>query len=232
MIEGEWADNKKIELLDWDEETVTRLLDWLYLADYAVPSPKSTCLPNSDDTEKLSVLQASDRPDKSAEFEKYADVCEQFGKHKISYSAIVMAHTKLYVMANYMLLPRLQQVAFRHLKSILLFLGVLEAGTPPIADLVMVTRYVYANTAAFINSDEPLRRLFTSFIAINFFVFKGREVDELIEEGGDFAVDLAAEVREEFQETVKSTTTFTSRTKPWSTKLDGRFKNLDAFSAR
>lgn len=40
LIEGGWADRRKITLPDWDEETVTRLLEWLYSGDYTSPLPR------------------------------------------------------------------------------------------------------------------------------------------------------------------------------------------------
>ncbi|KAL9130558.1 MAG: hypothetical protein Q9217_001271 [Psora testacea] len=42
MIEGDWKESKEsqIFLRDWDEDTVSRVLDWLYTGDYKSPFPR------------------------------------------------------------------------------------------------------------------------------------------------------------------------------------------------
>lgn len=44
MMEAEWKDSRDriIVLIDWDDETVGRLLEWLYTDDYSSPDPGVT----------------------------------------------------------------------------------------------------------------------------------------------------------------------------------------------
>jgi len=112
---------------------------------------------------------------------------------ELNFEAALFAHAKIYCLANYMLLPDLQALAFQHLKTILMFIDPLHSRSPAISNIVALVRYVYAHTTRPQNGGEPLQRLLTTFIVINASGFRddgGGEISQLMNEGGDFAVDL------------------------------------------
>ena len=108
----------------------------------------------------------------------------------------LFVHAKVYCLANYMLLPGLQALAFDNLKQLLLLLEPLKPKAPAVSTLVNLVKYVYANTNRPQKGEEPLQRLLTTFIAQNASSFidnkRSLEVRRLMEEGGDFTVDVWA----------------------------------------
>ena len=59
-----------------------------------------------------------------------------------------------------------------------------------VSNLVELISYVYVNTDSLISEEEPLRELVTTCLARHFRHFKGEEVGELMEQGGDFVLDF------------------------------------------
>lgn len=120
-----------------------------------------------------------------------------------NFEASLLAHAKLYALADYVLLPNLQAQAFQHLKALLLFISSpkfakrLITNTTVIVNLLRLVQYVYANTARLESEEEPLRELISTFIALHddHFVDDGGEVSRLMEQGGDFQGDVHDKVR-------------------------------------
>ena len=61
---------------------------------------------------------------------------------------------------------------------------------PIVSNLVELISYVYVNTDSLISEEEPLCELVTTCLARHFRYFKGEEVGELMEQGGDFVQDF------------------------------------------
>ena len=120
-------------------------------------------------------------------------------KDAFDYQHLLLIHAKVYALANYMLLPKLQSEALERLKSILHFIGSLSQLSNPqvsvIPNLVNLVTYVYANTNKLMSEEEPLRKLVSTYIASNFVCFDGEGVQELIERGGDFVLDVWQKAR-------------------------------------
>ena len=246
LIEGDWKDKETVVLSDWDEDTVKRLLEWLYLDSYSSPPPRTLATVDKGatptDSTKASVeghdrhsgdghplsLSVTTSHDPSAEiaaflnksktirsfddllqihqaplaprvscidcfsrWKKAVSTLPSFDKFKVNYGPTLMAHARLYALANYMMLPGLKHLALEHLQDCLLYLGELPSECPVLKDLASLVRYVYDNTHATAKSEEPLRFFLTSYISLNFVTWRGVEVDRLMEEGGDFAIDIA-----------------------------------------
>ena len=254
VVNGTWKDSAeaKIVLEDWDEETVARLLDWLYTGDYETPYPEkcaeTTVATPTDDVDMTSpktikpakkfgstmahhsypliesdievsgtpepkvakqrptgclaplitlqnnTQQPQPHPFQAAEFQKWTSASPS-SPHAYSYAATLLAHAKLYALANYMLLPNLKNLTLHRLQSTLIFIGDLKSGTAPISGVVSLARYVYANTDGLITEEEPLRNFVSTFISINFSSFDGEEVNGLMNEGGDLVVDVCMKAR-------------------------------------
>ena len=120
----------------------------------------------------------------------------------LNFEGTLLAHAKLYSLADYMLLPVLQAQVFQRLKSVLLFIHTsylrsqgfnLPADHQPvILNIITLIRYVYANTVRLVSEEEPLRELISTFVAFNYDKFKDDEgvVRKFMGQGGDFQEDL------------------------------------------
>jgi len=242
LIEGEWADKEKIVLSDWDEETVARLLEWLYSGSYTFPfpevptkaddnPPKTSHPPKTSSRESINPSASDTRPttttthtsptaskapavtgfkslettyqtlltntrpptlDPLTALKTHLATTPPLSTQTLTYHPTLTAHSKLYVLSSYMILPPLTHLTHLHLQSTLLTISRLTPRTTP--SLVSLTRYVYANTDPLTHSTEPLRCFLSSYIALNFAAWKGEEVDALMETGGDFVTDIARKV--------------------------------------
>ena len=110
----------------------------------------------------------------------------------LSFQSVFLAHARVYALADYLLLPRLQAFAFDSLQEIFRLIGPLIPNTLMISDLVSLVEYVYSNTVKPQDYEEPLRKLVTTSTATDFGNFRGEggAVERLMDEGGAFAVDV------------------------------------------
>ena len=261
VTRGRWKDSseRKIVLEDWDPETVGRLLEWLYTADYESPYPveasqskeqvpetvaQETKVPSeqvvglrSITPRKIKSAKGSLRlmtclqdvhfnkagpkpaPSHAEAFTEWATRFKAAPKSLI-FEATLLAHAKLYALADYMLLPALQAQVFQRLKAVLLIISAPDqysgpmlpiANEPVIGDIIKLIRYVYANTTKLESVEEPLRELVSTFVAFNYdqFYDKGRVVRKFMEEGGEFHGDVYEKVarlqlalKEELRDTI------------------------------
>ncbi|KAL2046181.1 hypothetical protein N7G274_001628 [Stereocaulon virgatum] len=228
LVEGGWEDStaRKIELEDWDEDTVARLVEWLYTGRYTCPSPGSDTsdevAPLTNDKQYNDIgntceLVAPLRTDPTKthtslmhiRFRKSGCVY-QFGKttdarwkraertrKKSGLDSTTLADAKVYVFADYMLLPGLQAFAFEGVAARLIWMGSFTPNTQIISDIVALAEYVYANTVKPCDHEEPLRELISTYIAMDFDLFhdEGGLVERLIDQGGAIAVDVWEKAR-------------------------------------
>ena len=124
----------------------------------------------------------------------------------LNFEATLLAHAKLYALADYMLLPALQAQAFDRLKAVLMVISppayafysafrdsrLPIANLPVIGNLLTLIQYVYANTTGLESKEEPLRELISTFIVLNYdqFTDGGDLVQTFMEQGGDFHGDV------------------------------------------
>ena len=203
MFEGNWSEtqSREVDWSQWEESTVKRYLEWIYTGSYSV----SECSENSSTllaeaggrtTPEPAVQQSQldiHRPltPLSACFVPLPTTGPDDTSHDMGdCSTLSMAHAKLYVLAQYTNTPALENAALGRLHKILLH-------TAPIKDpqtvesVVNLVEYVYANTNAFVNSEDPMRRVISTFCAVRFFELLGQPAfQKLQSEGGDFVVDF------------------------------------------
>ncbi len=89
---------------------------------------------------------------------------------RYDYSATLMTHAELYVMACFYLLDDLKNMAWQRLRSVLI-----SFGKPPgvfgcvAKDLATLIHYVYRNTADnFGEEEEPMRMLVSHYASLHF----------------------------------------------------------------
>ena len=218
VIHGKWKDSleRKIVLEDWDAASVGRMLQWLYTGDYNAPNPRIPfpSVENHPQTTKSAAARSPkpfltpladlrfnelSLPAKRTEAEKLKSWMQRTGdvRHDLDYELTLMAHAKLYVLANYMLLPGLQAFTFERLQKLLLNMSPIEMHKPVISNLVYAIEYILATTTRPESRKEPLQELITTFIALNFNQFTDveGEVQRLMNQNREFAEDVLDKVR-------------------------------------
>lgn len=230
VTRGIWKDSSecKIMLEEWDPETVGRLLEWLYTGDYESPLPTAEAshseaeVPTWGDEKGTElplprlkdILFNKDEPKLAIShgkaFELWAATYKQ--DHGIlNCEATLLAHAKLYALADYVLLPALQAQVFQRLRAVLIFISPSAdifdsdfdipsthvAKLPVIHHIITFGEYVYANTTRTESEEEPLRKLISTFIALNYDQFDDEAgvVQAFLGQGGEFQDDVHDKVR-------------------------------------
>lgn len=123
--------------------------------------------------------------------------CE-YDPHELDFEATLLAHAKVYALADYMLLADLRGLVYENLDCLFTWIHsriVPESST--VGDLVTLIRYVFANTVRPDAGEEPLQQRLTLLIALNLGCFNDGEegrVRRLMDEGGDFVTDVLEKV--------------------------------------
>ena len=226
VIHGKWKDSleRKIVLADWDAASVGRMLQWLYTGDYKAPNPTlpdsyGTAVENQEhdvnawvadsaaqwpkptstlllaDLMSITLSVPAKRTEAEA-FESWMQAADDV-RYDMNYEFTLMAHAKLYVLANYMLLPGLQAFTYKRLQMTLSFMSPLKKSKPVISNLITLIDYVHASTIRPDAGEEPLQELVTAFIAVNFSQFndRGGKVQGLMNQYRDFSEDVLDKVR-------------------------------------
>ncbi|MCJ1230549.1 hypothetical protein MMC12_007223 [Toensbergia leucococca] len=106
-----------------------------------------------------------------------------------------LTHAKMYVIANYLLLPELKSLALDRLRILLQWVDQKTlTGSELASEVLELMRYIYDNTDQLVSELEPLRNVIVTFVAVQFTCFEGTEFTEMMEKGGDLAVDLSTRV--------------------------------------
>ncbi|KAL8850945.1 MAG: hypothetical protein Q9221_004145 [Calogaya cf. arnoldii] len=216
MIDGEWRDSKDREIdLTWcDELTVHQLLEFLYSGTYHTGFPPdendeveltdgmANC--NVDDAQQTAPIQTSAELNSSRPADGVNHIEVSTGHKPVATAsndplatlraATLLQHSTLYKLAHYLELTSLKQETYGYIYGLLDSFR--ELPTEPLGYITQLIRHVYANTDALNNSKEPLRELVATFAAKWFPAFQGDEAEELLEEGGDFVVDLMKKLQQ------------------------------------
>ena len=119
------------------------------------------------------------------------EASERLQGEAYDFEAALLAHAKLYALADYMLLPALQAHVFERLKALLIHIkeptqtdhtGLTTLSSPLkdtqiIGNIITLVQYVYLNTTKLQSEEEPLRELISTFIASNFVSSADHEED-------------------------------------------------------
>lgn len=220
---GEWkeARERKIDLKDWDGDTVARLVQFLYTGDYQYPD--LVLIPPVPEPAELIGENAKPRPQEKAPERTFdgsrrpftpLDKCleglvsrvanerltdferlRSFDGSKSDYGDALLSHAKVYALACYKCIEGLKNLALERLLRTLLVMKAIEPGSHLLLNIVDLARYTYANTTCRVNSTEPLRKLVSQFIVLNFTSWQGEPAaGRLMCEGGDLVQDVMAGV--------------------------------------
>lgn len=217
---GPWqeASERKIVLNDWDTDTVARLVEFLYSNNYPYPDPDplepvrvpqaATSEPGEPNTIKVDAQPGSSRPltpfdeclkewmprnssNNVTDLQRLGP-CDPA---KFDYESVLLLHARVYVLANYKGVERLQTLALRRLLLVLSRLQPLRTRSHIAGNVAEFAGYVYANTALLSGSEEPLRKITSHFIAVNVVAFQNEpRAVKLMAEGGDLVTDVMAKL--------------------------------------
>lgn len=104
---------------------------------------------------------------------------------ELDYETTLLAHAKLYALANCYMLSELKNMAIQRLLDTLRFIGCPHPESSVIAHITALIEYVYAHTDRLASEEEPLRKLVTTFAASNYNALEGPNLQALMSRGGD-----------------------------------------------
>lgn len=120
---------------------------------------------------------------------------------ELDYEATFLTHAELYAMANQYMLDELKSMAWQRLRAVLISVGKPKPWSPVVDNTVTLIKYAYEHTGGIDESEEPLRMLLSSFVALHLTSFKGYEVDDLIlsreEANREFVLELIGKVTQQ-----------------------------------
>jgi hypothetical protein len=196
LCAGRWAESqsREIDWSQWEEATVKRFLQWIYHGNYSTselvmelgiqktPTPSY----HTDSCLQFSQLDARITSESESEAEENATHDDRG-----SPSAILIAHAKVYVLAQYTNTEALEYTALERLWNVFLTIKSLNTNSGVIEGIVSLVEYAYANTNALVNSEESLRSIISTFCAIRLLELQEQpEFHTLLHAGGDFVVEL------------------------------------------
>lgn len=214
---GPWkeATERKIDLKDWDSDTVARLVEFLYTRnyDYPDPTPLRSDSESAGPTERIHEEDAPSVIDSRRPLTPLRDCLrrslppaevapitdsmrlEPFDPVNYDFRKVLLSHAMVYALAHYKSVEFLRTLALKRLLLTLLKLHPLQHASHISKNIVDFTSYVYDNTDSLSSSEEPLRNLTAHFVALNFVAFQSEPRGaSLVAEGGDFVRDLMAKL--------------------------------------
>lgn len=218
---GVWKESteRKILLADWDAKTVGRLVQFLYTGDYKYPDPAPTDVPNPTVKKDESVPSLPNTPDVSKQdtltsfltcvesvIDEHAHPpmtdsmwLKRVDTFTFDFDETFLAHAKVYCLAHYRSIHALKALALTRLAKTLLKVHPL-GGNPHLAiNIVNLATYVYGNTDSLSNSEEPLRKVISHYVALNFVAWQTEPAAvEMMCCGGDFVRDVLSKYRRRF----------------------------------
>lgn len=210
---GVWKESteRKIILNDWDAKTVGRMVQFLYTGDYKYPSPVPTdestpleqkveMVPDVPETLELPkggtltpLLECVEAAIHEHVLPPMTDTMwlERVDTANFDFEETFLAHAKTYVLAHYKSIPALKALAHARLARTLLKLHPFEGNPHLPINIVNLATYVYGNTDSLLNSEEPLRKVISQYVALNFVAWQVEPAAvEMMSCGGDFIRDV------------------------------------------
>lgn len=210
------------DLQSWNSDTVGHLVNFLYLGTYDVPHPEPHSVPEASsdspttatnsrvhtpDTEHdeeqdyttdsqpstpVSAVCVTDIDCDSAPAVAEGDYHVLYPLETHNYHNVLLAHVRVYALAQSLSIDRLCRLAYRRLSLILSDLKPIATRSALATSVVELLRYVYTDVKP---RADPMRRLVAQFVAQNFLVLRRTvALEVLVRGGGDLAADLMWQV--------------------------------------
>lgn len=216
---GTWKESheRRILLSDWDGTTVGHLVQFLYTGDYNFGDP-----PTGDERQKpVMPAEPTPQPSRSGTLTPFPECVgvslleqpsslmtdsgwlERVDTASFDFKELFLEHAKVYALAQFKSIAPLKALAHSRLSRILLKLHPLGPNPHLATNLVSLATYVYANTDSLSSSEEPLRRIVSQYVALNFETWQAEPAAvRMMCAGGDFVVDVLGKVCRRLREGV------------------------------
>ena len=208
IVDGNWEESVKreINLEEWDADTVSRMIEYLYTKDYTwqkngnfkpvpviVPEESPSVEHSPDAVRPLTPI--SGLTEYRGKRRRLCQCNDQLGHVDKMFGGSFLVHAKVYALANYRAIEELSELALdRLLRSLSAFQST-EYNPQQIGYIVELVSYVYENTCWRLGKPEPIRQAVTRFIALELTKLNSTgEISVLMSTYGDFACDLLSDL--------------------------------------
>lgn len=212
---GPWteSDDRKILLQDWDAKTVGRLVQFMYTGDYKYPDPSACVEPLTPVKKEEADTTPPPEPLRSGALTPFSESVhgalhkhgspsmsdtawlESVDKATFDFEETFLAHAMIYSLAHYKSIAALEALAHDRLSRTLLQLHPLGCNPHLPTNIISLATYAYANTDSLTNSEEPLRRTVSQYVAWNLSSWQREPAAlEMMCNGGDFVRDVLRKV--------------------------------------
>lgn len=208
---GAWkeSEERRIFLRDWDATTVGHLVQFLYTGDYNYPHPSA-----NEETQKPVVPEESaPKRSGSGTLTPFPDCVrgalleqpsppmtdsvwlERVDTENFDFKELFLVHATVYTLAQFKSIAPLKALAHSRLSRTLLKLHPLGRNPHLATSLVSLATYVYANTDSLTSSEEPLRRVVSQYVALNFARWQEEPAAvQMMCTGGDFVIEVLGKI--------------------------------------
>ncbi|PUU83577.1 hypothetical protein B9Z19DRAFT_1118919 [Tuber borchii] len=209
IVDGNWEESVKreINLEEWDADTVSRMIEYLYTKDYTWQKngkvkPVPVIVPEEPPTGEHSPDAVRPLTPISGLIEyrgKQRRLCQRNGQlghaDKEIFGKSSLVHTKVYALANYRAIEGLSELALDRLLHSLSVFQSTEFNPQQIGYIVELVSYAYENTCWRFGKPEPIRQAVTRFIALELTKLNSTgEISILMSTYEDFACDLFSDL--------------------------------------
>jgi len=111
---------------------------------------------------------------------------------KYSYIDLLLAHTQVYIFAQYHLCSNLRSFALQRLLEVLQCVDCSQEHAA--SEIASLAQLVYDRTQQTDSDEEPLRRVVSHFVADNYNFLARSDLEDLFLLGGEFTVDVSKKV--------------------------------------
>lgn len=112
-----------------------------------------------------------------------------------NYRLVFLAHAKVYALAQLQGVRALQNMALQRLSAVLVTIWSVDHGSHLVQNIVELLDYVYTHTNTPADTEEPMRKVVSQFVALNFPALQSEEaMRTIMKQGGDLVGDLMEKV--------------------------------------
>lgn len=147
---------------------------------------------------------------------------QAWSSSELDYNDTLLAHAKIYIIANCFMLFELKSMVIQRLRETLNLMSFPRPDSSVTAEITALIEYVYAHTDRLISEEEPLRKLMATYAASNYRNLEGPHFQALMSRGGEFVVELATKLMRQLSCYERSTATPTTPATPAKAKKKGQ----------
>ncbi|KAL8896431.1 MAG: hypothetical protein Q9207_007705 [Kuettlingeria erythrocarpa] len=161
---------------------------------FSVNESQPSCVtPSSEEYEFVGSECGESAPGKIGGYRPASRV-EDVVECSVQSGCTLLPDAKVFVLAKYLRLQPLQRLAYQNIRGITDSITEIEVGSSLATNILDLVRFVYGCSNTLAGPVQPLRKLVFSLVADWLPALQGPELEGLIWEGGNFAVDVLKNV--------------------------------------